>query len=244
VHGNLFLGFALIIAVGGFTASGETMVSCSAGGQSVTAVSSCSLTGPSGSYSNVTTAESDSLNAGVFDYVATANLRAFPDIAEPSSSQPAATFNVGNSFDLMTTGPVRAGYIDYLSSSILVQAVDAGTTASEVASLQAPGGYSTSCYGSTGGQQCLFPFLLIPITLGEPIALNFASSGSGLSNPIFGYADITLNANVQIEIFEADGVTEVPVTSVVTVTPEPVAASFLLLGAIPVCFALFKRART
>jgi hypothetical protein len=134
---------------------------------------------------------------------------------------------------LSTSGPVRSGYLG-LSFPQFGSVPTLGTSDgwSNTATLSI-GNFQASCFNSSAVEYCTAPDLyvldsgataLVPFTLGQTFALDFTLRNEAYSGLISGFASGGFAGTVEVRLFEADGVTPVPLYDV----PEP--GTFALIG--------------
>ena len=140
----------------------------------------------------------------------------------PSSAIAAADITA----TLQTGGPVRSGYLGLSFpefGSLPTLGTSDGWTSTAMFSI---GSFQLDCANASAVEYCAATdfysldsgaTVLLPITLGRVLPLDFNVSNEGYSDMISGFADGGFAGSIEVRAFEADGVTPVALSEV----PEP-----------------------
>jgi hypothetical protein len=195
-------------------------------------ISSCSLTGPDSSYASATVSASFTLGVSSIGTNAQATDGALSSYSERNGQLAgnlgSAHSTISIDANIQTAGPVRAGYV-------LVQ------IPYPIWGYDDPGGFvgvlnwslgnsiSGNCFDSSPPCFPFFPALL-PFTLGTAVQFTESETVGGDPYPDNGDSGTdSTNVSLQLSFFEADGITPVAVSELVT-APEPGSYGLLAVG--------------
>jgi hypothetical protein len=231
--GRVALGILAFLAfVGHANATLIVSTSCFANSTSTTGIYSCTAKSPqnglaTASIGPITTTLSE------FSFSLTNNVvaDAFPSPAPPNSVEqgPASAFaSIEDTLDFTTPGVARAGFIKldaYISENRGSSGETTGTlgfNSSDVTTVN----QDNSCCGH-----------LMAFELGTPFVLDLGATLEVVGGADMGASEGDVDTVVNFQIFEADGVTPVPISEAIA-TPEPGELTGLGLAAL---FALYLR---